>query len=106
MLREVLAEELERVSEQDDRIGLLTVTAVDTDPDLRRATVLFASLDAGAAAALAEARIRLQASVARQVRLKRTPQLSFAADPAVATGQRIEEVLRQLHEPPPDEQSD
>ena len=43
-----------------------------------------------------EARVRLQAAIGRQVRLKRTPQLSFAADPAVPTGQRVEDILAQI----------
>lgn len=49
-------------------------------------------------AALAEARVRLQAAIASQVRLKRTPQLRFAADPAVAAAGRVEDILRQLPE--------
>jgi ribosome-binding factor A len=100
VLREVLADELERLADADDRLALLTVTGVQTDPDLRRANVLFASLTDDAHDALEEVRVRLQAAVARQVRLKSTPQLSFAGDPAVATGQRIEDILRQLPSAP------
>ncbi|MHB1929208.1 MAG: ribosome-binding factor A [Acidimicrobiales bacterium] len=96
VLREVLAEELERLADADPRLTMLTVTAVQTDPDLRHATVLFATLGPDAAAALGEARVRLQAAVGRQVRMKRTPQLAFVADPAVATGQRVEDILRRL----------
>lgn len=99
VVREVVAEELERLADTDPRLLLLTVTAVQTEADLRHATVLFATLGPDAAAALDEARVRLQAAVGRQVRMKRTPLLSFAADPAVATGQRVEDILRQLHEP-------
>ncbi len=94
LLREVLADELERID--DDRLALTTVTGVTADPDLRHATVLLASLPEEAAQALAEHRVRLQAAIARQVRLKRTPQLSFEADPAVAKGQQIEDLLREL----------
>lgn len=96
ILREVLADAIERLAGKDDRLYLLTVTGVETDPDLRAATVLFASLSPDAAAALEEARVRLQATIAGQVRLKRTPQLSFAPDPAVSSGDRIEEILRDL----------
>jgi hypothetical protein len=45
---------------------------------------------------LGEARPRLQAAIARQVRMKRTPQLSFQADPAVGHGEVVEEILREL----------
>lgn len=100
VLREVIAEALERLADSDERLEMLTVTAVDCDPDLRHAVVLLASLDPEEAEALAEARVRLQASVSRQVRLKRTPQLQFVADPAVSSGQRVEDILRGLDVPP------
>jgi ribosome-binding factor A len=97
-MREVLAEELERLSDVDERLILLTITAVDADPDLRRAKVLFSSLPEGAPAALEDVRIRLQAALGRQIRMKRTPQLAFSADPAVAAGVRVEDILRELEE--------
>jgi ribosome-binding factor A len=98
VLREVLAEAIERMSDTDDRLLLLTVTGVTSDPDFRHATVLFASLSDDAKAALTEVRLRLQALIASQVRLKRTPQLAFAIDPAVSTGQRVEEILRHIRD--------
>jgi ribosome-binding factor A len=33
--------------------------------------------------------------------MKRTPRLRFQADPAIATGSRVEELLRGLHEGEP-----
>jgi ribosome-binding factor A len=99
-LREVLADALERMADTDERFGLLTITAVDCDPDLRQAHVLFSSLDDEMQAVLAEARIRLQAAISDQVRMKRTPLLRFGADPAIAAGIRIEDILRQLPRPP------
>ena len=96
VLRQVLADALERMEELDERLGMLTITAVQCDPDLRRATVLFSSLTDGELEALEQDRVRLQAAISHEVRMKRTPQLRFAADPAVAAGQRIEEILREL----------
>ena len=96
LLREVLAEELELIEDDDERLGLLTVTGVEIEPDLRRATVFLSSLPEAAEEALADHRARLQAAVGKQVRLKRTPQLSFEADPAVSQGERVEEILRGL----------
>ncbi len=98
VLREVIADEIERVATSDERLELVTVTAVLCDPDLQHATVLFASLPEGARAALSRARPRLQSAVAHQVKLKRTPQLAFAADPVVAQGERVEQALRSLHD--------
>jgi ribosome-binding factor A len=96
LLLEVLAETLERLVVGDERLSLLTVTAVDADPDFATATVFFSSLDDEELEALGQARVRLQAEIGRQVRLKRTPLLRFAADPAVASGRRVEEILREL----------
>ena len=98
VLRQVLAEHLERMEELDERLGMLTITAVQCDPDLRRALVLLASMDETQAQALDDARVKLQAAVSQEVRIKRTPLLRFAADPAVAAGQRIEDILRHLPE--------
>ncbi|MGH9302147.1 MAG: ribosome-binding factor A, partial [Acidimicrobiales bacterium] len=99
LLRQVLAEALEKVSDTEDSLTLLTVTAVDTDPDLRHATVYFASLPEAAAQALEDLRIKLQREIGRQARLKRTPLLAFAADPGVASGRRVDEILSRIGHP-------
>jgi ribosome-binding factor A len=100
VLREVLAEELERLSDADERLRLLTITSVETAPDLRTATVYLSSLEDEGAEALEERRLQLQRSVGRQMRIKHTPRLSFVADPAVSSGAAVEEVLRRLKHPP------
>jgi ribosome-binding factor A len=96
VVREVVAEELERLSDGDERLGLVTVTAVDVDGDLRHARVLLSSLPPPAEEALEDHLVRIQAAIGRQVRLKRTPQLSFSVDPAVESGKRVEDILRDL----------
>jgi ribosome-binding factor A len=100
VLRQVVAEELGRRSETDDRLTLLTVTAVEVEPDLRRAKVLFAELEEDAARAVGDHRAQLQEAISRQVRMKRTPQLSFEVDPAVVQGRRVDDILRHLVIPP------
>ena len=102
VLRQVLAEELERLADADERLRLVTVTSVDTSPDLRHATVYLSSLAEDAADALAERRPQLQRAVGRQVRMKRTPTLEFAVDPAVLAGGRVEDVLRRIRDAAPD----
>lgn len=96
-LREVIGDELERID--DDLLELVTVTGVKVDPDLRRARVWFDTLKPHeeVGAALAVHRVQLQAAVGRQLRMKRTPELSFSPDPAIAVGTRVEEILRRLH---------
>lgn len=96
VLREVVAEELERLADVDERLRLLTVTAVRTAPDLRRAVVYLSSLPDEAAAALVERRVHLQRTLAGQMRLKRTPQLVFEADPAVRSGAEVDHILRRI----------
>jgi ribosome-binding factor A len=98
VVREVLAEDLERLADADERLRLLTITGVETAPDLRTATVYLSSLGEEAAEALEERRVQLQRSVGRQMRIKRTPRLSFVADPAVSSGAAVEAVLRRLKE--------
>jgi ribosome-binding factor A len=96
VLREIVAEELERLADADERLRLVTVTSVDTAADLRHATVYLGHLEEEAGEALEERRPQLQRAVGRQVRMKRTPRLEFAADPAIEAGKRVEEVLRRL----------
>jgi len=95
LVREILADELERLD--DDRLQLVTVTHVHVDPDLRHAVVDFTSLGEAedeAAEGLAEHRVRLQAAIARQARLKRTPELRFEVDRVIEHAAHIEELLR------------
>ena len=100
VLREVLAEEIERLADADERLRLLTITSVETAPDLRNATVYLSTLEDEAAEALEERRTQLQRTVARQMRIKRTPRLTFVADPAIRSGAAVEEALRRLKRPP------
>src|SRR5436305_14175415 len=96
VVQEVVADELERID--DDRLELTTVTGVDVDPDLRHATVWLSSLSSGSEEALAQHRVRLQAAIARQMRMTRTPEMRLRGDPAVQSGQRVEDILRGLEE--------
>lgn len=102
ILREVLADEIELLT--DPRVQMVSVTGVDTSPDLRRAVVYVSTLDLEegpeAVAALNHAAPRLQAALARQVRIKYTPQLEFALDTGVVHGERIEQILRRLDQGP------
>ncbi|MGB7861516.1 MAG: 30S ribosome-binding factor RbfA [Acidimicrobiia bacterium] len=97
-LREVLGEEIERLS--DSRLEMVSVTGVDTAPNLRHAIVYIDVLETdkaeGALAALRGAARRLQSAVGREVRMKYTPTLEFAMDPGVVGGERIDALLRSL----------
>jgi ribosome-binding factor A len=97
ILREVISDELVRLADVDDRLGLLTVTDVTTSPDLRHAIIFLDSLNDVARDALEERRAQIQAVVNVQTKLKRTPKLSFRTDPAVASGEAVDELLRRAH---------
>jgi ribosome-binding factor A len=96
VLRQVLAEELERLVDADE-LPMLTITSVEVAADMRTAVVYLASLDDPTAVGLEEQRGHLQRVVGKQMTMKRTPRLTFRADPAIAAGSRVEELLRGLH---------
>ena len=96
-VREVLSA---RIAEglKDPRIGFVTVTAVETSPDLRHARVYVSVLGDEAEreqtlAGLASSHGVLQAQVARELRMKRTPTLAFEYDASVDHSMRINELL-------------
>lgn len=97
VLREIIAEEVERMS--DSRLELVSITGVDTAPNLRTALVYVDSLgddQEGVIEALKAAAYRIQRSIGRQVRMKYTPVLDFQIDPGVVAGERIDNILRSL----------
>ncbi len=82
----------------DPRIGFVTVTAVDTTPDLHHARVYVTVLGDERARASALAGLRsaggyLQAQLASELRMKRTPTLGFAYDDSTDRGMRISQLL-------------
>src|SRR5439155_40930 len=88
-VRQVLAEAMPEL--KDPRIGLVTVTGVETAPDLRHAVVYVSVLgsakrQAATMRALEAAHGVLQSRLARQLRTKRTPQRPLEYDPPVERG--------------------
>src|ERR687888_1643433 len=100
-VRQVLSEAVGEL--KDPRIGFVTVTGVDTSPDLRQARVYVSVLGSerkreATLAALAAAHGVLQARLARELRMKRTPQLAFEYDPSVERGVRMTKLIDELAE--------
>src|SRR5919198_878518 len=98
-VKEVLSEGIGDL--KDPRIGFVTVTGVRTSPDLRHARVFVSVLGSErkreqSLAGLAAAHGVLQARVARELRLKRTPQLAFEYDPSVERGVRMTQLIDEL----------
>jgi ribosome-binding factor A len=98
-VRQVLSEALPDL--KDPRIGFVTVTGVETSPDLRQARVFVsvlgsakrrrASLDG-----LAAAHGVLQSRLAHELRMNRTPQLTFEYDRSVEEGVRMSKLIDEL----------
>ena len=87
----------------DERLAFVTITGIEVDNELNRAHVFFDSLagvdgDAEIIAALDENRTRLQSSIAKQIRAKKTPILDFQPDIALRSAERIEDILRGLQD--------
>jgi len=101
LLHEIVADAIERLD--DPRLELVTVMSVEVEPDLRHAIVyvdtpLAEGRDDEMIAALDSHRVALQASIARQARVKRTPMLTFRPDVVERSASRVEHVLRHLHD--------
>jgi ribosome-binding factor A len=97
-VREVLSTRLAE-GLKDPRIGFVTVTAVDTSPDLRHARVYVSVLGDAAEreatlAGLQSSHGVLQGRIASELRLKHTPELVFAYDDSIDRGMRITELLQ------------
>jgi ribosome-binding factor A len=98
-VRQVLSEAVGEL--KDPRLGFVTVTGVQTSPDLRTARVYVSVLGSErmrerSLAALTSAHGVLQARIARELRLKRTPQLTFEYDPTVERGVRMSQLIDEL----------
>jgi ribosome-binding factor A len=106
-LREVLSESLGELN--DPRIGLVTITGVQTSADLRSARVFVSVLGSerrrsASLAGLQAAHGVLQARIGRELRLKRTPQLAFEYDPSVERGVQMSRLIDELA--PPDDSAE
>ena len=98
-VREVLSEAVGGL--QDPRIGFVTVTRVETSSDLRHARVFVSVLGSErkrerTLEGLASAHGVLQARIAGELRMKRTPQLTFEYDPSVDYGVKMSKLIDDL----------
>lgn len=96
-IREVISA---RIAEglKDPRIGFVTVTDVDTSPDLSHARVFVSVLGSAqdreqTLAGLESSGVHLQTELANRLRLKRTPTLEFCYDESIDRGIRIAQLL-------------
>ncbi len=106
LLREEIAELLAReVKDEALRSPLISITDVETAPDLRTAKVYFSVY--GDDAQIAEARAHLgraagflRRSLKGRLDLRHTPQLEFIFDRSLAQGDRIMRLIRSIETHP------
>ena len=98
-VRAVVAEGLAEL--KDPRIGLVTITGAVVTPDLGEARIYISVLGSekkrkATLAGLEAAHGVLQRTLAAELRLKRTPQLTFEYDPSVERGVRMTKLIDDL----------
>ena len=97
LLREIIAEELERVD--DDQLDWVSVVSVEVDNELTKARVYLSSLEENEdeiIKVLSEYRGQFRKVIGRSARIRRVPDLVFMIDPSIRSGNRIEEILSEL----------
>jgi ribosome-binding factor A len=102
-IRQELSEILTRGEVHDPGIGFITLTRVQVTADLQLARVFYTSLgDANArketARALARATGFFRRQIGARLQLRRVPELEFRFDESIANQDRIEQILRDIHE--------
>jgi ribosome-binding factor A len=106
LAKQVLGEAIHDL--KDPRIGFATVTAVRVTADLQHARVLVSVLGSveeqeQTMAGLESAKAHLRSELGRQVRMKYSPELTFQLDHGPEEAERLEALLRRLHEREPEE---
>jgi ribosome-binding factor A len=99
VIREVLGAAI-ATELKDPRVGFVTVTDVETSPDLRAARVYVSVLGTEderdkALEGLRSAHGFLQGKIAAELRIKRTPTLTFHYDESIERGARLSKLLDQ-----------
>jgi ribosome-binding factor A len=84
----------------DPRIGFVTVTSVETSPDLRTAKVFVSVLGdseerEASLEGLRSAHGLIQSRIAGETRMKRTPKLTFHYDDTIEKASRVSELLEE-----------
>jgi ribosome-binding factor A len=102
MVQELLGELFAR-GMRDPRIGLVTITGVKMSPDLREARVFWTvhgdfEQRKHTGRGLDNARGFLRHEIGVQLKLRVTPDLHFTYDEAIDRGERIEQLIRQVHD--------
>ncbi|MDQ0198604.1 30S ribosome-binding factor RbfA [Neobacillus ginsengisoli] len=87
---------------KDPRIGFVTVTDVEVTGDLQQAKVYISVLGddeqkENTLKGLAKAKGFIRTEIGHRIRLRKTPEIIFEFDESIDYGNRIENLLHQLH---------
>ncbi|BCR04829.1 ribosome-binding factor A [Desulfuromonas versatilis] len=96
---------------KDPRIGFVTITAVEVTPDLHLARVYYSVLGDDKSRAATQKGLEssipyIRREIGKHLRMKYTPDLMFKFDTSLEYGNRIESLLRDIHEKSSDDQGD
>lgn len=88
---------------KDPRVGFVTVTDVAVTGDLQQAIVYITCLGSAkereeTMKGLEKAKGFIRSEISHRIRLRITPEISFEFDSSVEYGNRIDNLLRQLHD--------
>ena len=102
-VRQELSEMLSRGTVHDPGIGFITLTRVKVSPDLQLARVYYTTLGDPKARretekALERATPFFRRQIGSRLRLRRVPELEFHFDESVMHQDRVEQILRDLHQ--------
>jgi len=106
-IRQELSEMLSRGDIHDPGIGFITLTRVAVSPDLQQARVFYTSLGDDksrkeTSKALTRATPYMRRQIGARLRLRRVPELEFRFDQSIEHQDRVERIIRDLHEHPPE----
>lgn len=100
-IRDVLAQLLARETQDPHLQGIISITGVETAPDLSTSRIFVSVLGTDAEAGETIGHIRHAASffrreLAARLNLRRTPELDFRLDRSIAEGARVDQLLREI----------
>ena len=97
LIRQLVAEEFIRSS--DSIINSLTISHVDTSPDMKRSTVFVTNMDKNRSEvlnSLVKSRVKIQKNIGKQLDMKFTPKLSFELDPIADNAEKLNSIFNTI----------
>ena len=97
-VKKVVSEAI-RTKVDDTDIGMVTITEVEVTKELETATIYYTSLNDNkeqVAEGLNRAKGLIRSEVAKEIRLRKAPELEFKYDSSIEYGNKIESLLNEI----------